>query len=85
MVIKPEERRRIYWTMVSVDTLAWVEGELSTICSRAIEMAQWTYRGSCGDPSITSFSTIENGPFMARCGFEFHGTEVAYAPRWSVP
>jgi hypothetical protein len=48
-------------------------------------MAQWTYRGSCGDPSITSFSTIENGPFMARCGFEFHGTEVAYAPRWSVP
>jgi hypothetical protein len=64
--------------MVSVHTLASVEGELSTICSRAIEVAQWGYCGLCGDPSFASISTIDNGPFLARCGFEFRSTEVAY-------
>jgi hypothetical protein len=61
VLIKPEERRRIYWTIVSVDTLASVEGELLTICSRTVEMAQLVPCGGVGPPTPLLFQQSRTG------------------------
>jgi len=72
VLIKPEEQRRIYWTMVSVNTRPSVAGAGgSQFAVRPLKWHNYCALGAWGLRHRFFFDNREVEPLRARCAFEF--------------